>query len=101
MNKFSPGPWTHSRHAIYSADAGVPATKPPIAYVAYSQDGLELEDNGAANAALIEAAPELYLALEALLAEVMQPHGLGWLAEPTYQNAQKALAKATGQARGG
>ncbi len=94
--KFTPGPWRYTK-AAPSGDRGIHAEGTGIFAEAYADIRHAGENNAAeaeANARLIAAAPDLYAALDLVLA--VDPDGAGiWDAQNA---ARAALAKARGEA---
>ena len=96
--KFTPGPWAVDNRASFCVNAerdgaagGVCSTG---GYYASWRDGEELMLENQANAHLIAAAPELYEALERMVAD----YDIGEMTEtPILDVANAALAKARGE----
>ena len=103
MNKHTPGPW------IYGPETGPDCTRidaengrviaavrsREITSFEQSRPIYSWSEEGAANASLIAAAPELLAALQLYLAHASEPECAIW--RHVQQKASAAIAKATGE----
>lgn len=105
MREHTPGPWTNDKHSafVWSKDGnicvcGAPRASTVVGYTEADIGSADLEE-AVANARLTAAAPDLLIALRALVERIDLNGGLGeYKGGPAFAlgNARKAIAKAVG-----
>lgn len=93
--KFTPGPWALGFHDAVPADG---VERKGVAFVNAGETCVAKTDGLSylSNAHFIAAAPDLYAALEALVAVIEEINGYPD-GDPMFDNAKAALAKARGE----
>ena len=97
MTKHTPGPWQYAFEG--GTTAFITESDGSTIFCLRTTENTTAHKGLAANARLIAAAPELLEALLVMLRDYMAVHGDGDLEmQPAIYQAQKAIAKATGDA---